>query len=185
MNHTKLSRLLALLGLWLVSMGALAGETGILPTHAPDEGTVVFLVRHAEKSIGAGGDAPPDPGLTEAGRERAGALARILSPSGITAIHSTDFRRTRQTAGPTADALDIELEIYDPNDLASFAGLLRERTGRHLVVGHSNTTPRLVEYLGGEPGAPIDERREYDRLYILFITPEGTVTTVRQRYFSR
>lgn len=185
MNDKTHLRLLAVLGLWLVSMGVLAGEPGVSPAHAPDEGTVVFLVRHAEKAAAAGGETPPDPGLTKAGRERAEALARILSPSGITAIHSTDFRRTRQTAGPTADALDVEIEIYGPDDLDTFAEVLRERTGRHLVVGHSNTTPRLVERLGGEPGEPIDESREYDRLYILVITPEGTVTTVRQRYFSR
>ena len=36
---------------------------------------------------------------------------------------------------------------------------------RHLVVGHSNTTPPLVELFGGDAGPPIDEASEYDRLY--------------------
>ena len=42
------------------------------------------------------------------------------------------------------------------------------------MVGHSNTTPALVEALGGDPGSPI-ESLEYDRLYM--VTFEGGVGT--------
>lgn len=50
------------------------------------------------------------------------------------------------------------------------------------MVGHSNTTPELVSILGGEPGPPIDEASEYDRLYVLVPAPEGDTVTIRQRY---
>jgi hypothetical protein len=50
------------------------------------------------------------------------------------------------------------------------------------VVGHSDTTPELVGLLGGDPGAPIDEPTEYDRLYVVTLGPDGTVTTVLLRY---
>ena len=45
-----------------------------------------------------------------------------------------------------------------------------------LVVGHSNTTPQLAELLGAEPGDPIVEKTEYDRLYVINLdTGEGTI----------
>ena len=74
----------------------------------------------------------------------------------------------------------LELESYDPRDLAGFAARLREAPGRHLVLGHSNTTPELVTALGGE-ATPIAEM-EYDRLYVVTIPPKGAVTTTLIRF---
>ena len=61
--------------------------------------------------------------------------------------------------------------------MEGLAATLRSTPGRHLVVGHSNTTPALVELLGGDSGGPIDEA-EYDRFYVLTLHPGGSVTTV-------
>ena len=52
--------------------------------------------------------------------------------------------------------------------------------GNHLVVGHSNTPPMLVEALGGAPGGPIGED-EYDRLYVVTLAPDGPVHTALLR----
>ncbi len=52
--------------------------------------------------------------------------------------------------------------------------------GRHLVVGHSNTTHDLVTALGGDPGPPI-ESLEYDRLYLVSME-EGGVRTILLRF---
>jgi len=142
----------------------------------PEPELVVYLVRHAEKAIG------PGPGLTDAGTARAAELAREMRDSDIEHVLSTDFRRTRATAQPTADALDLELELYDPVDLAGLAARLRQAGGRYLVVGHSNTTPELVGLLGGEPGDPIDEQTEYDRLYVISIRNEDRIDTELRRY---
>lgn len=147
-----------------------------------EEATIVFLVRHAEKTTGEGYGQARDPRLTKAGKERARTLARLLAPAGITAIHSTDYRRTRETAAPVAEALDLDVQLYDARMLESFAEELQKSPGRHLVVGHSNTTPALVNLLGGEPGEPIVEADEYDRLYVLVIGTDGSVATIRQRY---
>ena len=49
--------------------------------------------------------------------------------------------------------------------------------GRHLVVGHRNTTPDVVQKLGGEPGPAISDT-EYDRFYVVVLTPEGPATVV-------
>jgi len=139
----------------------------------------VFLVRHAERAE----DGTPDPPISDAGEARARLLAEMLRDAGLTRIHTTDYIRTRATGRPTARAVGLDMELYDPEDLAGFAERLREMPGRHLVLGHSNTTPQLVEALGGDPGGPIDEF-EYDRLYLVTLTSDG-VSTVLLRFGER
>lgn len=139
---------------------------------------MVFLVRHAEKDIES---MEIDSHLTDEGNIRAAELARTLADAEIGFIHSSDYIRTRNTAAPVADLFDLEIELYDTSLLHELADTMKARGGRHLVVGHSNTTPILVEILGGEPGVPIVEQNEYDRLYILTII-NGEVNTVLLRY---
>lgn len=141
------------------------------------EQLVVFLVRHAEKE-----DESRDPELSETGNERAELLAEILVDGELNYIHSTDYIRTINTAKPVADKLGIEINIYDPNNLPELYTELHKTGGRHLVVGHSNTTPELVQLLGGNPGSEIEESSEYDRLYILSADDAGKVNTVLLRY---
>jgi phosphohistidine phosphatase SixA len=131
----------------------------------------VLLVRHAEKE-----SAGRDPGLTELGRRRALALADQLADAGITAVLSSPYARTRQTAAPIAARLGLEVETYDPRDIGGLAAALAARPGRLLVVGHSNTTPALAAALGGDPGSPIDDASEFDRLYVLDQGPAGVRT---------
>jgi phosphohistidine phosphatase SixA len=149
------------------------GAHGELTAQTP---TVVYLVRHAEKL-----DDSADPPLTAAGRARAELLARMMADAGITRILSSDLDRTRSTASPLAERRQLPIELYDPRELESTAELIRSVPGRYLVSGHSNTTPELVALLGGDPGEPIREADEYDRLYVLTLGSEGT-TTVLLRY---
>src|SRR4051812_32196327 len=60
--------------------------------------TTVFLVRHAENAS----EPRPDPPLLETGIARAELLARILAKSGVKAIYTSQFLRTRATAEPLA-----------------------------------------------------------------------------------
>lgn len=130
--------------------------------------SLVVLVRHAEKA-----EAPADdPPLSRQGEARARALARTLADAGITHIHSSDTRRTRDTAAPLAAALGLEIELYDPRDLPAMADRLRALPGRHVVVGHSNTTDVLSGLLGGATFGEIVEAWEYNRLYFLTPRPE-------------
>lgn len=147
-----------------------------------DGATVVYLVRHAEPTPPPYAEDPPDPRLGEAGQARAAALASLLSPERIDHLFSTDTHRTRETAAPLAQELGLGVESYDPFALEDFAHTLAATSGRHVVVGHSNTTPDLVRFLGGEPGEPIDEETEFDRLYVLVLADDGRVTTLRLRY---
>jgi len=141
------------------------------------ESLVVFLVRHGEKV-----DRGDDPELSTAGRERASVLASVLRSAEIEHVHSSDYVRTRATAEPTAAEYGLAVEVYDPQDLPALVDNLRRTGGRHLVVGHSNTTPPLVSLLGGDPGPPIDEAEEYDRLYVVTVGRDGTAVTVMMRY---
>ena len=157
-----------LAALSLLALGACASTPA-----SPD--TTIYLVRHAEKEAG------PDPSLTLTGRTRADILAQELEDTDLTAVWSTDYARTRQTAAPTARAQGLPVRIYDPAQLEQFAGLLKAAPGTILVVGHSNTTPQLVEMLGGKPGSPIDEASEYDRLYTVTVT-RGRVKSELRSY---
>jgi len=151
----------------LLAVALLGCSPAPTPPAAPE--SVFFLVRHAEKA-----DQSEDPPLTEQGQLRAEGIARLLKDAGVERIYSSDFIRTRETAAPLADALDLEVVSYDPKALAALADRLLSSGGRCLIVGHSDTTPELAGLLGGAPGPPIPED-EYDRLYVL--TRQGGVTT--------
>lgn len=167
--------------------------SALLPSAFPEglnaqEGPIIFLIRHAERADDS--NANPgmamdphmagDPPLSETGGVRALLLAEMLKDAGITHIHSTDYRRTRETVEPTAEAGGLSIATYDASDPDAFASSLRSISGRHLVVGHSNSTPDLVTALGGDPGPPIDPL-EYDRLYIVTFQ-RGETRTVLLRF---
>ena len=163
---TRLSRLLLL----FLAIAFLSPS----PARGQQTSTVLFLVRHAEKAA----EPADDPPLNEDGQRRSQELAELLVDANLQAIYSSDYLRTRDTAAPVSRASGVDVELYDPGDLEPFAEMLKTGTKSALVVGHSNTTPVLVELLGGVPGDPIDEPAEYDRLYILTFTGDAVVTTL-------
>lgn len=139
--------------------------------------TIVYLVRHAERAE----NGTADPPLSVAGQIRVQTLKAILADTHLSSVYSTDYERTRETARPIAEAQELAILPYDPGNLGAFAEELRETPGRHLVVGHSNTTPDLVAALGGEPNGGIDEM-EYDRLYVVVVPPGGAPITTMLRF---
>lgn len=144
---------------------------------ADDGSLTAFIVRHAEKV-----DASHDAVLSDLGERRAKRLARMLSDAEVEHVHSTNFKRTRATAAPTAGAFGVKVNLYGPRSLKDLVTQLLQAKGRHLVVGHTNTVLKTIELLGGEPGFPIDEKSEFDRLYIVTVGASGTVSTVLMRY---
>lgn len=169
LKRQSMSRLLKL----VLPIALMTGCAESASRHQP---LVVFLVRHAEKV-----DASDNSKLSIAGNERAAALANILQDADIEYVHSTDFIRTRNTAWPVATQFGVKVDLYEAGELPALASQLKSNGGRHLVVGHSNTTPRLVELVGGEPGTEIQEK-EYDRLYIVTIGKAGVASTVLIRF---
>jgi len=158
---------------------SLASTASSVAAQSRGEPTVVFLVRHAERAT----DDPRDPGLTVAGQARARDLARTLADAGITAVWSTSFRRTMETVRPIAEQAGVEIRTYEASaaGLEAFGQQLRGAGGRILVSGHSNTTPALVEALGGDPVSPMSED-DYDRLYIVTVGTDGSVSSILMHF---
>ncbi len=156
--------------------------TLVSPPVSAQTPTTVILVRHAEK----GGDpGDRDPELNDPGRERPRTLPHVLGALDIDAIYSTPFLRTRNTAQPVADLLGVEITVTPPtrtmvDDIA--ATIRRDHAGDVvLVVGHSNTIPPLVNALGAGPFEDLADE-EYDDLFVVTLTADGTATVVRLRY---
>lgn len=122
----------------------------------------IYLVRHAEKE-----NTGKDPNLSQLGKERAKALAALLDFELVTEIYSTNYKRTLETAEPLASQKNLTVELYDPSKLNAFAETLKQKsTGIIVVIGHSNTTPKLVSFISGQAIDPMDET-EYEHVYIL------------------
>jgi phosphohistidine phosphatase SixA len=143
---------------------------------SPDAVYTLYLVRHAEKQAGGGSD----PFLTPAGINRSEQLAAWLQDKDIRDIWSSDYNRSRATAGPLVSGTGLALSLYDPRDLPALAGDLLDRRRNALVVGHSNTTPELARLLCRCVIADMDES-EYDRLIVISMTDgQAKVETLTQ-----
>jgi broad specificity phosphatase PhoE len=152
------------------------------PAPAVAPATVVLLVRHAERAPGSG-DVP----ISEQGRSRALALADIGKAAGVSAIVTTQFQRTHQTAAPLAEALGIPpVVVNTQSDMAKHAAdvaaAVRQQPGKTvLVVGHSNTVAPIVAALGVPKFRDFCDP-EYDNLVVMVLDAEGGVRTVRGRF---
>jgi len=125
---------------------------------------VVVIVRHAEKAVIGGND----PDLSSAGRARAEALARILKDSGITAIFTSEFKRTQETAAPTATATHVTPTVVAAKDTAALVARLHQLNDNALVVGHGDTIPNIIKALG--INIPIDiPDPDYSELLIVIL----------------
>jgi len=126
--------------------------------------TKVYLVRHAEKAD----DGTRDPDLDEAGKKRAQHLAEVLANKNIDAIYSTPYKRTRQTAAPLAKRLGKEVQGWSPSSMMQVYEIIANNPGKTvLIVGHSNTTPAMVNLIA--PNANLEQLDEsaYGDLFLV------------------
>jgi broad specificity phosphatase PhoE len=146
--------------------------------------TTIIFVRHAEKAA----EPESDPGLSEAGQRRVAELTRQLVDAdvvaGVDAVYATPYRRSQETAGPVADALDLPINTYDASDTKTvLKRILEKHKGKViLVVGHSNTVPVLIAKLGASKKVPPIHEDEYDNIYIISIPWFGKTKTIRLRF---
>ena len=153
--------------------------TPIMSDSLPIEVSTFFLVRHAEKALT--GD---NPSLTIEGKARAEELARLLEEIPIDAIYSTDYKRTMETAMPTAQAKNIPIKTYNPSDLEGFAASFQRPTTNKkiLIVGHSNTTPALINIFANSSQYANLTEKQYDNLYILSSVDRKVVDVLTIKY---
>ena len=137
----------------------------------------VFIVRHAEKV-----NESEDPLLSAAGRTRAKALARRLGSAGVKAVYVTEFKRTRLTAAPLARALGLTPIVIPAPASQELVDRIRTDNPSDvvLVVGHSNSVPKILALLGDT--GPIDIGDEYDNLFVVVPRAGGPPTVLRLKY---
>ena len=140
---------------------------------------VIFLVRHAERAA-ISGHVPSDTGLSPEGRTRAEALARALKDAQITAIYTTEYKRTKETAAPLAQSLGIRPEVIPGDDLRSLVAKLKVAHGNVLVVGHSNTLPQIISALGISSRVVVAES-DYDNLFLVVLGKEPKLIRLHYR----
>lgn len=173
---TKLSLLLLFTGLFVSS--CTSGKKTAEEKFGETEVSTFILVRHAEKDYGR------DPILTKEGTERAERLKEILKNTSIDAVYSTDTKRTQLTAEPTAADKNLKIISYAASGLQDFsADLKRLYKGKTvLVVGHSNTTPAMANYLTNTDEYPRFSELDYTNLYVVTLPRIGKPRVLKLRY---
>jgi len=152
------------------------------PGNSAPHPTIVYVVRHAEKS--QSDPAQRDPALSAPGQARSEALVSALRDAPLSAVFATEFKRTQHTVQPTAKAHGLEVTIAaarDPSALA--AQITSDFLGQTvLVAGHSNTVPAVLKALGvAEP--PELAESDYDNLFIATLI-EGQPTTMLHFHYG-
>ena len=138
----------------------------------------IVVVRHADKI-----DNSDDAVLSPTGEAQATRLAHVLQDLGISAIYTTQFKRTIQTATPLADFLKIKLLAYEQTDVD---GVVKEIQRKHpkevvMVVGHRSTVPKLLKQFGTSEPVALGSS-EYDSLFILTLPPGQSPTLLHLRF---
>lgn len=197
LSHHRRVRWLAGLSLFAVSSicllfssGRAQPAAGAVSAQEDFKATTVFLVRHAEKA-----DAPrEDPPLLETGTARAQSLARILGKSGIKAIYTSQYLRTRATAEPLAKqlgiasvAISLKMSPSNPRQVSSESiqeivdKILQTPGENALVIGHGNSVPDVIKALGGDVVPTMDEK-EFDDLFVVTVYAKGKARVNHLKY---
>ncbi len=136
--------------------------------------TTVILVRHTEKI---------NDSLSAIGLQRADTLAKVVCKIGINTIFVTEFKRTWQTARPTATALGIKPIERPAAEFKAMADLIRsDHEGENiLIVGHTNTIPSIIKGFDISP-PPVINTVEYDDLFIVHLYPFRSATLTHLKY---
>jgi broad specificity phosphatase PhoE len=146
-------------------------------------------VRHGEKA----GDDPNDPTLSDSGKKRAAALAKMLSRAKLEHLYCTEFKRARMMLEPLAQASHAPITVVPAAKIDTLVHELQALPGGSVavVVGHSNTLPEIARQLGGQlheleqtPNGLMIRDAEYGRFVVLTIPncPGGTTSTLELQY---
>ena len=150
-------------------------------THHAAAQPAVFVVRHAERADAAGGSAAmmaQDPELSAKGLNRAESLAAMLRDADIATIYTTELKRTQQTAAPLASTAGVRVTAIPAADVTALVEKVRGETSNVLIVGHSNTLPKILSALGVTARIDIAEN-DYDNLFIVLRGEPARVLRLR------
>jgi 2,3-bisphosphoglycerate-dependent phosphoglycerate mutase len=132
--------------------------------------TTFILVRHAEKVIESGSD----PELKPEGVKRAESFVGLFTKASIDAIYSTNYKRTRNTVAPLANAKGLTVNTYSSMKAADLESLLTKHAGGTIVIaGHSNTIPEIANALVGEKKFEQFADDDYGNILVISVTSVG------------
>lgn len=142
--------------------------------------TTFILVRHAEKA----NDGTRDPALSAEGAERSEKLAALFSETKVGAVYSTNYKRTRNTLIPIAEARGIEIRAYEPTGMAAIDKMGEDHKGETIIVsGHSNTIPAIANHLLGRKEFADFDESDYGNILIVAVVDNPRAASVtRLRY---
>src|SRR5690606_34514351 len=107
--------------------------------------TTYYLIRHAEKDLS--NPSEKNPHLDSVGMNRAEKWKNLFNNVAFDAVYSTNYHRTIETAQPTAAKNNLNITIYDPRAF-NIEDFKKQTEGKIiLIVGHSNTIPKVVNAL--------------------------------------
>ena len=113
-----------------------------------DKGTRYYLIRHAEKD--RTNTTNKNPNLNSEGLLRAEKWAKYFEYIELDAVYSTDYKRTQQTAAPTAKSKGLIVQPYNSSKMYDAIFKKNTKGKTVLVVGHSNTTPIFANTILGQ-----------------------------------
>jgi len=143
------------------------------------QAATVIIVRHGEKMAESG-----DPDLSPAGQARAEALKGALAAFPVQGVFVTEYKRTQQTAAPSAAAAHITPVIIPARGGAkATADSIRKMAAGSaaLVVGHSNTVGAIIEALGGPKLDDLCDQ-EYATIFVLELSGGAAPKLLRLTY---
>jgi 2,3-bisphosphoglycerate-dependent phosphoglycerate mutase len=148
---------------------------GSLQAQNSDENVItsLYFIRHAEKNTSNPSEKDPD--LITEGILRAAHWSLVFDHINFDAIYSTNYKRTRNTALPTVEQKNLTLTLYSPKNFDHLEFLKENKNKTVLIVGHSNTTPFIVNTIIGQALYKQIEDTNYRNLYIINITESGEI----------
>ena len=164
-------------------LGLVHARSTVQAQIASDTPSLLIAVRHADTLAEPVGDRA----LSDAGIIRSQALAVAIRNAGVTAIITSQFRRSRDTAQPSASALGLTPEVIpisrttiDSHMKQLEAAVRKHKGGVVLVVGHEETLTKLIAALGG-PRLPDICPKHHANLFSLTMSA-GKAHLVHSRY---
>lgn len=134
----------------------------------PPQITTVIVMRHGEK-LDPDSNAASNP-LSETGRRRALFLPYVLFQAGVTRIFHTNTVRSRDTAKPLAEALQLEPTVYTYPTSDQVAQQVAQHVLQNnrgdvvLVMAHGESVQQVVTALGASASiGPVD----FDNMFVV------------------
>lgn len=147
-------------------IGLADGSTAPIPHYADTAYTIIYAVRHAEKST----DGTDNPSLSAEGVARAARLGKIMDKNRLDRICTTNYKRTIETGkGVYATTLAPPFETFPVQAQSDWIQevLQKDKGKKIFYVGHQNTVPELLNTLVNARKYQEIPGNEFGKLYVI------------------